>query len=256
MRAIIVDDEPLGRERVRMLSETIEDLVICAECKGGHEAVRKIQELTPELVFLDIQMPQLDGFGVLTTLRETDTSLPEIVFITAYDQHAVKAFEVNAIDYLLKPIQKDRFQQAVARVRSRLEPAHKSSHPEQLLTLLQGIVPKQTPPPMRRLEVRSQGRIDYVSVDDIFWLEADGNYVNVHTRSRSQLARITLAELEASLPEGVFFRISRSAIVRLDRITALRADGRRDHRAELSNGAELPVTRSLQELQRRIQYTP
>lgn len=201
-------------------------------------------------------MPELDGFGVLATLQKTKMTLPEIVFVTAFDQHAVKAFEVNAIDYLLKPIQRKRFQLAVERVQQRIDEAKPPATPARLRALLQELVPPPGTGPLRRLEVRSQGRIDYVSVDDIFWLQADGNYVNVHTQTRSQLARITLAELEASLPEGLFFRISRSVIVRLDQVTALRTDGRRDHRVELRNGTALTVTRSLQDLQRHLQYTP
>ena len=253
LTAIIVDDEPLGRERIRMLTSGMTDLEILAECEDGHDAVCQVEALSPDVLFLDIQMPGLDGFGVIETLKKQSIPLPHIIFITAYDAHAVQAFEVHAIDYLLKPVQQDRLQNAVDRIRKQKQTTDHGpidTRLEQLLNQLQSS-PKGTSH-IRRVEVRSQGRIDYVSVDDIEWMEADGNYVSVHTKNQEHLARITLSELEDSLDPGQFYRVSRKLMIRLNQVVTLKSEGRRDHRIVLKSGIELPFTRSLQELQSRL----
>jgi len=253
LTAIIVDDENLGRERVRMLTESISDLEILAECEDGHEAVDQIKRLRPDLVFLDIQMPELDGFGVVQALNKQMDKLPEIIFVTAFDAHAVQAFEINAIDYLLKPVQKERLQTAVDRVRSRQNAHQKSEEDPRLEKLLQQLQSTDQPKPfIRRIEVRSQGRIDYVPVDDIEWIEADGNYAAVHTENKQHLARITLSELEETLDLRQFYRVSRKLMIRLNQVATLKSEGRQDHRIVLKSGAELPFSKSLQDLQEKL----
>lgn len=253
MRVIIVDDEPLGRERVRLFVEKEPDLEIVGEADRGSTAVERIRELQPDLVFLDIQMPDLDGFATLHTLRSAGLPLPMVIFVTAYDQHAVKAFEVNAVDYLLKPVQKDRFTEAVQRVRD----ARQKDQPNALEARLEALL-RAAPSPneyLRRLEVRSQGRVDYIDVAAIQWLEADGNYVLVHTGSPSpQMARITLSELEKQLDPDRFYRVSRSAVVALDQIRSIQTEGRHEKRVVLACGDHAPLTRDAQELQQRLRF--
>lgn len=253
LTAIIVDDEPLGRERIRMLTSSIPDLEIMAECEDGHEAVNKVKALTPDLLFLDIQMPGLDGFGVIETLKQQTTPLPQIIFVTAYDAHAVQAFEVNALDYLLKPVQLDRLQTSLERIRNLKQTSQTDSIDPRLEQLLKQLQPTTNATShIRRIEVRSQGRIDYVSVDDIEWMEADGNYVSVHTTDQEHLARITMSELEESLDPAQFYRVSRKLMIRLNQVATLKSEGRRDHRIVLKSGIELPFSRPLQELQDRL----
>lgn len=253
MRVIIVDDEPLGRERVRVFVEKEPDLEIVAEADRGSTAVEKIRELQPDLVFLDIQMPDLDGFGTLNALKESGDALPMVIFVTAYDQHAVQAFEVNAIDYLLKPVQKARFNAAVERVRALRRSAEPNALEARLEALLNGV--SSGGDRLRRLEVRSQGRVDYIDVSAIQWLEADGNYVLVHTGNGSpQMARITLSELEKQLDPDRFYRVSRGALVALDQIQSIQTEGRHEKRAVLACGDLVPVTRDVHELQQRLRF--
>lgn len=255
LKAIIVDDEPLGRERVRMLAQSVPDLEIVAECENGREAVIRTTELKPDLLFLDIQMPELDGFGVVRELNTLAGPMPKIIFVTAYDAHAVKAFEVNAIDYLLKPVQKQRLMEAVDRIRQSIPQTPTSPLDGRLEQLLQQLeAPKSAQSYLARIEVRSQARIDYVPVDNILWLEADGNYVSVHTRDKTHLARYTMSELEQTLDPEHFYRATRSIMIRLDQIVTLRSEGRRDHRIILQNGTEISVSRSLQDLQAKLRH--
>ena len=157
--------------------------------------------------------------------------MPQIIFVTAYDAHAVQALEVNALDYLLKPVQQDRLQAAVNRVQS-LKATHQDTDDDQRMEklLLQIQTAQQSTPKIRRIEVRSQGRIDYVDVDDVEWIEADGNYATLHTHNQQHLARITLSELEQSLDPRQFYRVSHKLMVRLNQVATLKSEGRRDHR--------------------------
>ncbi len=251
MRAIIVDDELLGRERVRILLEEFPQVTIVAECSGGRDAVESIQKHTPDIVFLDIQMPDLDGFGVLSELRALEVPAPIVVFVTAYDEHAVRAFEVNAIDYLLKPVQIDRLEKALDRAKSLLAKPEPGAWQENLASMLESLRPEQH---LSRIEIRSQGRSDYVNVDEVTWLKADGNYIEVHTGKQTHLARITLAELERQLDPKRFHRISRSSVVNLDRVRSIQSDGRRGHVIILDDESRIPLKRPLEELQKRLRY--
>jgi two-component system LytT family response regulator len=236
-----------------MLAKSIPDLEILAECEDGYQAVEQTLLHKPDLLFLDIQMPELDGFGVVQALHKQMEKLPEIIFVTAYDAHAVQAFEINAIDYLLKPVQKERLQSAVDRVRANRTAKQETGQDDRLEKLLEQLhATTQTKPFIRRIEIRSQGRIDYVPVEVIEWMEADGNYVTVHTKDQQHLARITMSELEETLDPKQFYRVSRKLMIRLNQVATLKSEGRRDHHIILKNGTEIPCSKSLQDLQEKL----
>ena len=251
---IIVDDEALGRERIRRFVTGAKDLVLLAECQCGTDAVAAIQEQTPTLVFLDIQMPDLDGFGVVEALNETMEKLPTIIFVTAYDKHAIKAFEINALDYLLKPVPESRFQSAVDRVRKQHATQSGDSFQEQLKQLLAGPAAQPSASFIQRIEVKTGERVDYVPVESIHWFEADGNYLDLHTKTKTHVARMTMSELEAALNPEQFIRISRSAVVNLAAVESIKLLGRRDHVIVLISGVELPITRGLTKIRHRLQF--
>ncbi len=251
LKAIIVDDEPLGRERIRMLLKGFPSISICAECEGGFQAVEEIEKLKPDIVFLDIQMPDLDGFGVVVELDAREVPAPVIIFVTAYDEHAVKAFDVNAMDYLLKPVQADRLGKAVSRAESILAKPEPEQWQQSLTELLSTVRASNL---LHRIEIRSQGRIDYVDVKEVFWLHADGNYIEVHTENETYLARYSLSDLESQLDPDHFFRISRSDIVNLTFVRSIHTVGRREHEVILKDGRKVPLKRGLEELQERLKY--
>ena len=202
-------------------------------------------------MFLDIQMPDLDGFGVLSELRSKNIPAPIVIFVTAYNEHAVRAFEVNAIDYLLKPVQAERLEKALERAQSLRTEPESELWQKNLATMLESLQPGNF---LTRIEIRSQGRSDYVNVDEVTWLKADGNYIEVHTGNRTHHARITLAELERQLDPKRFHRISRSSLVNLNRIRSIQSDGRRGHDIVLDDDSRIPLKRSLEELQKRLKY--
>ena len=252
LKAIIVDDEALGLERMRMLLENFPSITLCAECGGGLRAVEEIEKERPDIVFLDIQMPDLDGFGVMAELDARDVPTPIVIFVTAYNEHAVKAFEVNAIDYLLKPVQPDRLGKAIARAEAMLAKPEPEQWQASLTELLSTV---RSSNHLHRIEIRSQGRTDYVSVDDVYWLHADGNYIEVYTATDTHLARITLAELERQLDPNLFLRIGRSDVVHLNYVTSIQSVGRRGHEVVLQDGRKVPLKRGLGDLQERLKYT-
>lgn len=259
-RCLIIDDESLGRKRIRRFVNQVPELALCGECAGGTAAVDAILTQAPDLIFLDIQMPDLNGFEVLQMLQDRQHHpMPAVIFVTAYDAFALRAFEVHALDYLLKPIDAPRFEEAVGRFLD--QRAHSSAPPasweaklEALLNANAASTASPGPAHVQRLEVKSQGRIDYVDVNDTLWLEAEGNYVTLHTEKREHLARITMARLEETLDPSQFLRISRSTIVNLHAVQSLRSLGHRDHVVELQNGRQLPVTRALTDLKKRLPY--
>ena len=201
MRALIVDDEALARERVRTLLGDVAGVTVVGECSGGREAVEAILEHRPDLVFLDVQMPDLNGFEVLDAVA-TDW-LPAVIFVTAYDEYAIKAFDVHAIDYLLKPIEPERFRKALARTTTR-----------GLLSLLDER-------PMDRLVIRMRGKVSFLKPSEIDWIEADGKHAVLHTGRDTHIVRHTLTRLEQRLASHGFVRVHRSAIVNVDRIKEL-----------------------------------
>jgi two-component system LytT family response regulator len=228
IRAIIVDDEPLARQVLRELLEDHAEVEVLAECKNGFEAVKAVSELPVDLLFLDIQMPKLDGFEVLELL---DRPVPTI-FVTAYDEYAVRAFEAHAVDYLLKPVTPERLAEALSRVGGRTPPPNIASEARPGNAYLTRIVIKDGPD----IVIIPQGDIDYVQAED--------DYVCVHAKGRSFLKHQTMASLEASLDPAHFVRIHRSAIARLDRIKRIELHTKDRYIAILEDGTTLPISRA------------
>ena len=232
MRALIVDDEPLARRGVLVRLRRFKGVEIVGECNDGLSAVKKILQLSPDVVFLDVQMPGMDGFEVLRALPKD--KIPSIVFITAYDQHALRAFEAHALDYLLKPVNDARFSVAVDRVRKLLNSASKELAAERILKLLGRDSEQYT----SRFAIRTGTRVQIVLVEDIEWIGAAGDYAELHTRNCSHLLRETMASLEQKLDPKSFLRIHRSRIVSTNRIQSLRSIENHEYILKLSDGSE------------------
>jgi two-component system LytT family response regulator len=243
LRALIVDDEPPARARLRTLLEAERDVAIVGECASGPEAIEAIERDLPHLVFLDVQMPVMDGFEVLRSLDVQ--RLPAIIFVTAYDDYAVRAFEIHALDYLLKPFSRDRFREALARARAQLARDGVPAVDPRVLALLDALG-KAAPLP-KRLLVKSEGRLVFVKVADIDWVEAAANYVRLHVRGESYLLRESMKNMEAKLPPDTFLRIHRSAIVNIDRIRELQPWFHGEYVAILHDGTKLTVSRAYAE---------
>jgi two-component system LytT family response regulator len=240
IRTLIVDDEPLARERLRKLLQDEPDMEIAGECADGREAVEAIRKEKPDLVFLDVQMPELDGFGVLEAI-ESDAR-PAIIFVTAHDQFALRAFDVHAVDYLLKPFDRDRFKKALHRATDQIERHQTGELKDRLSALLADLRPG--PKHVERLAVKSSGRVVFLKVEDIDWVEAADNYVSLHVGKEQYLHRETMAALEQQLPSSRFMRISRSTIVNVDRIKELQPLFHGEYAVVLHNGKCLTLSRS------------
>lgn len=245
LRALIVDDERIARTRLRRLLEKEGDLEIVAECANGAAAVAAVREHAPDLLLLDVQMPGMDGFGVLDALGAERA--PAVVFVTAYDEHAIRAFEEHALDYLLKPVSPTRFAKMLDRVRERLAGARGA--PPSLVELLAA---RQTAAP--RLLVRSGASTIFVSPDEIDWIEAAGNYAVLHLGNQTHILRETMAALEAQLGPSHFLRVSRSAILNLRRVKELQSISAGEHVAILTNAQRVTITRSLREVEERLRH--
>ena len=239
VRTLIVDDEPLARGRLHQLLADQPEIELVGQCADGRQAVQTIQQQSPDLIFLDIQMPELDGFGVLEALSAEP--MPVIVFVTAHDKFALRAFEVHAVDYLLKPFDRERFQaaleHALERVRLREDPA-RSAGQSAVLSQVQA-----QGKPAERLAVKSGGRFILLKVADINYVEAAHNYVELHQDKQSHLLRETISALERRLPPEKFVRISRSVIVNIDRITVLEPLFHGEYVVTLHNGTRLTLSR-------------
>lgn len=232
MRALIVDDEPLAREGVALRLQAFKDVEIVGECENGSSAVEKIVELSPDVVFLDVQMPGMDGFEVLKAVPEVD--LPAVIFVTAYEQHALRAFEVYALDYLLKPLDGERFERAVQRALQAADSESKLRVAERVLEML-----RQKPEGyVSRFPVRVGSRIQLVFTDDIEWIAGAGNYAELHTSKRCHLLRETLNSLEQKLDPSQFLRIHRSKIVRATYIRELQPIDNREYFVKLADSSE------------------
>ncbi len=236
IRALIVDDEPLARQRLRRLLEAQADVEIVGECANGLEAVRDIEALTPDLVFLDIQMPELDGFGVIEEVGPEN--MPPTLFVTAYDQFALKAFEVHALDYLLKPFDPDRFTAALDRVRTWIHGNHRPSL-EPVLKQVQA----ERPLPDRLL-VKDGSRYSFVRQSAVQWVEAEDNYVRLHVDGTSHLVRQTMSGILDRLSPARFRRIHRSAIVNLDFVQHLEPWTGGDYMVTMRDGTHLTLSRT------------
>jgi len=218
IRTLVVDDEPLARERLRGLLAEEPDVEVVGECGDGCQAVRAIDELRPDLVFLDVQVPNLDGFHILESVG--GDRIPAVVFVTAYDQYALRAFDVRAVDYVLKPFGRERLQRALERARAQIARVKSSDLSGQLTALFEGMLPRKVPF-LKRVVVKENGRLFFVRTADIDWVEASGNYVRLHVGAESHLLRETMSGLESRLDPEQFLRIHRSAIVNIERIKEL-----------------------------------
>jgi two-component system LytT family response regulator len=242
-RVVLADDEPLVRERLRALLAPHPEFALAAECGDGAAAVEAITALRPDLVFLDVQMPELDGFEVVEALPEA--RLPAIVFVTAFDEYAVRAFEVNAVDYLLKPLREERFETALVRVATRLaRPADAAGATAdgELRALIADLRARQGF--AERFVVRQGPRLTFVRPEAIDWIDAAGNYVRLHAGGQTHLLRLTLKAVEARLDPDRFVRVHRSAIVNLERIAAVEPWFHGEYVLTLADGAKLTASRS------------
>jgi two-component system LytT family response regulator len=249
MRVLLVDDESAARRGLRRRLANLPDLAVVGECEDGEAAVAAIAELRPDLVFLDIQMPGLDGFGVIDAVGPAQ--MPAVVFVTAYDEFALKAFEVNALDYLLKPVDEQRLQAAVARARAR--PPH--ADPDwtaRLAAALQQTAGQGSPRWCRRLAIRGAGRVVLLDVADVDQIESAGNYVQVHQGRKQHLLRETMAGLEARLDPERFVRVSRAAIVNIGRVRELQPMFNGDFVVVLKDGTEVAGSRRYRDALRML----
>jgi two-component system LytT family response regulator len=245
-RTLIVDDEPLARDCIRLALRREEDIEVVAECGDGRAAVSAIRQWSPDLVFLDIQMPGLDGFGVVEAVGAA--RMPPVVFVTAYDAHALRAFRLHATDYLLKPFDDARFAEALSHARRQMRQARDSALARRLVALLEDVRSAKEPPPPRqayatRILVRQGDRLEFLPVDTVDWIETAGNYVRLHAGERVEAVRTTLAGLLEQLDPAVFVRIHRSMVVNVTRVRALHPWYGGDYTATLTDGRELRVSR-------------
>jgi two-component system LytT family response regulator len=251
IRALIVDDEELARKRLRKQLAAEADLEIVGECASGPEAIAALREQKADLVFLDVQMPEVNGFDVLRALPEE--KWPAVVFVTAHDQHAISAFEVQALDYLLKPFTQARLSAAVARVRRHFETRQLASINHQLAALLKPAAAE--PAYVTRLAIKAANQTLFIRVETIDYIEAAGNFAVVVTAAERHVLRETLTSLETKLSPQLFLRVSRSLIVNLDRIKGIQSNPGGDYLVLLQNGSELPMTRGMREVQEHLQYS-
>lgn len=250
IRAVIVDDEPLARQRVRLLLTEEADIDIVADYEDGLQAVEQITRLKPDLLFLDVQMPEMDGFDVLRQLPAE--LLPVVIFTTAYDKHALRAFDAHALDYLLKPFKPERFKQAIQRARELIANKQAGVAARGLLELLADHGPAA--PHLRRLTVKTPDRVLFVDVQDIDVIEAAGKYAVIHVGKHNHVLRETMSSLESHLPPERFFRISRSVIVNVEKIQELQPLFKGENVVVLKNGKSYPTTRPLREIQQRLEF--
>ncbi|HEX6177226.1 MAG TPA: LytTR family DNA-binding domain-containing protein [Thermoanaerobaculia bacterium] len=212
MRVLLVDDEPLARRGLRRLLEAEPDVKIAGEAGSGSAAVEAIESLAPDLVFLDIQMPEMNGLEVVAAIGAA--KMPAVVFVTAFDKYALEAFDLNAVDYVLKPVDPERFHRALERARNRT--------PDDVTEKLERVLQTMRAQQPARLVIRSAGKIQFVSVDEIDWIASEDNYVRIHAGEKSYLMRETVGGLEQRLDAAAFVRIRRSTIVRIERIREIR----------------------------------
>lgn len=257
VRVLVVDDEPLARQRIRRLLQAEPDVEVIGEASTGREAVQCIAELQPDIVCLDVQMPELDGFGVLRELG--DGPVPLVLFVTAYDEHALRAFDVHAVDYVLKPVDADRFRTAFQRARTQMNQSSAANRLGELLATVRRVSGGATtnghanvaPPPApgapssfsSRILVKHDGRMFFVKVGDIDWIEADRNYVRLHVGKESHTIRERISHLEESLDPRLFARIHRSTIVNLNRVREMQQWFSGDYVVILEDGTRLRLSR-------------
>lgn len=235
IKALIVDDEPLARESLSMALSSFEEILIIGECADGFEAVKAVQELRPDILFLDIQMPKLDGFDVVELLGE---DAPYVVFVTAYDEYALKAFETHALDYLLKPVKPERFARTLEKIKKNLSSGERPN--------VQGLLQKHQEDkiPLRRILVKDRMNIHVIPVEKVICFEAQDDYVSIRTASASYLKKETLSRLEKRLDARQFIRIHRSYLLNIIYLSRIEPYSKDSRIAVLQDGSTLPVSRS------------
>ena len=255
IRTLIVDDEPLARRTIRDLLAEDPEVEVVGECGTGAEAVESIRARPPDLLFLDIQMPGMDGFDVLSAVELERISA--VIFVTAYDAYALKAFEVHALDYLLKPFTDERFREALARARSHVEMKEARGLAESLRAFLRGragaeeelatVTTAKKGGYLTRFMVKTGGRVIFINPADVDWIEADNYYVKLHVGGRAHLLRLSMKELEERLDPKTFWRTHRSAIINLDRVKELHQHPSGEYVVVLRDGTELKLSRARRE---------
>ena len=243
LRVLIVDDEPLARDRIREMLARETDVTVVGEARNGAEAALLVAEHDPDLVFLDVQMPEVDGFGFLELLGVEQA--PVTVFVTAYDQYALRAFEVHALDYLLKPFDRERFRHSLQRAREAVEGRDRSDSNRRLAALLADMAPERRY--AERLVVKTADRTVLLRVSEVDWIEAAANYLRLHRGREVHLLRETMNSIEARLDPLQFVRIHRSTIVNLDRIAHLESWFHGDYCVKLVDGTSLTLSRTYRE---------
>ncbi len=257
LRVLIVDDEVLARRGLKHRLNQVDDAEVVAEARNGREALKAIRELKPDLVFLDIQMPGIGGFEVIAELQGED--IPAIVFVTAFDEYAIKAFEANAIDYLLKPIEDSRLHEAICRVRESLHQKQAMKHKKSLLRLVSQItgenvasmkeintkgVHKMTKKEISKLAIKDGGHITWVPQDQIEWIDAAGDYMCVHAGGKTHIMRKTMKELEAELDPSLLQRIHRSTIVNINQVIEMQSHINGEYFLTLEGGHTIKLSRT------------
>ena len=249
LRTIIADDESLARKKLRLLLSSEGGVHVTAECQDGEETVAAVQTQKPDLLFLDIQMPNLDGFQVLD--RIAPDQIPIVIFTTAFDRYAIRAFEAHALDYLLKPFNQERLHRAVERAKSEFLKSHEEGVKARIMDLLSST--KKESNRLQRLVFKTAGRVVFLDLNEIDWIEAAANYVKIHTGRDSYLLREGIGHMSAKLDSERFVRIHRSLIVNVSRIRELQPCDNGEYIAVLKNGKELSCSRGCRfELQRLI----
>ena len=241
IRTLIIDDVALARERLKRCLADETEIEIVGECDNGESAVAHIRSLAPDLIFLDVQMPALDGFGVLEALK--DERAPEVIFVTAYNDYAIQAFEVNALDYLLKPVDCERLSKAVERAKSRLGQSNRDEHLDSRFRALLADI-KTGSKFLKRLTIKLTGRTILLPTDEVDWIETHGNYLKVHTGRESHLIRGTMQSLETKLDPEKFVRVHRSVIVNVEKIKEIYPRSNGDQDLVLQNGRQLMLSRN------------
>jgi two-component system LytT family response regulator len=240
IRTLIVDDEPLARRKIRRMLARDPEVEILDDCANGREAIAAISTHNPDLVFLDVQMPEIDGFDVLESIPPA--GMPFVIFVTAYDQYALRAFEVSAVDYLVKPFDRRRFEKALQRAKSRLATERGSDVNQQTLALLEELKARSSH--IERLVIKAGGRAFFLKTDEIDWIEAEGKYVRLHVGKESYLLREAIGSMEGQLDPKKFPRIHRSTIVNIERVRELQPWFHNEYRVILKDGTELMLSRS------------
>ena len=251
IRTLIADDEPLGRSLVRQLLSADAEVQIIGECANGTETLSALQQEPPDLLFLDVEMPGLNGFEVLAKLRPDQ--LPVVIFVTAFDAFALKAFEAHALDYLLKPLDEERFIEALQRAKTYLVGRERDDMRERLLGLTQQL--GKPSPHLVRLALESEGRVMFLKTEEIDWIEADGNYLRFHARKQKYFLRGRISELEKKLAPERFFRIHRSTIVNLDNVKEFQPLFKGEGVVVMKDGSRLAASRSCSQRLRELLAT-